>query len=266
MTIGITHVGATSLGTGTTKTKIGGASMVLPADARSILAIIPIMADITPTTVQSISARVDVESSDVKNLGPFEVLTSPIGAGLGATFNTLTGKDEWLMGAPCEGGELVDIYGTALVANTVAPKMQCFVVISDNPPPFAQRHAKLGTLTAAGTTADTDVAGTKYSFSGGRRIVELAGMYHPKTIAAGDAILGYIKYNSSEFVQTWPYELPLSPNSFGLGATGSMLIPGVSRQKTDIAVKTGQVNIQDYLNCHLLPASAGSWISGVVFE
>ena len=256
-------VNSLSLGTGTTRTKVG--SYTLPSWCRSILAVIPTLAEITPTTVQSVSAKFELES-DSLNLKPYEILPAPIGAGLGATFNTLTGVEKYLVGINTGGGEIVDIYGTALVANTVAPELAATLILSDKPSPFTQRHAKLGTVTSTGTTPDTDVGGTAYQISNAKRIVELIGLVHPKTIAAGDAVLGKIKYTSSEFALNSPLDLPLKPLSFGLGATGSMLIPGVSRLDVDMPVKPGQVNIQDYLYADILTAAAGSFISGVVYE
>lgn len=263
MGIGCKTITSTSLGTGTTRTKIG--SITLPQWCRSILGVIPYIAEITPTTVQSVSAKLELES-DSLNLKPFEVLAAPIGAGLGATFNTLTGKEQYLVGKNTTGGEVVDFYGTALVANTVAPEMKAALILSDKPSPFPQRRAKLGTLTSTGTTADTDVPGTAYQISNASRIVELQGIIHPKTIAAGDAFLGIIKFESSDFALNSPLELPMYPLSFGLGATGSMHIPGVSRLNVDMPVKPGQVTIQDNMYADILMAAAGSFIDGVIYE
>lgn len=256
-------INSTSLGTGITRTKIG--SFTLPAWCRAIIAVIPTLAEITPTTVQSVSAKLELES-DSLGLKPYEVLAAPIGAGLGITFNTFAGIEQYLVGINTKGSEVVDMYGTALVANTVAPEMKSTLILSDRNSPFPQRHAKLGTLTSTGTTPDTDVPGTQYQISGAKRIVELQGLVHPKTIAAGDAVLATIKYTSAEFDVNGPLDLPLRPLSFGLGATGSMLIPGVSRLLVDMPVKSGQVNIQDNLYCDILTAAAGSFIDGVIYE
>jgi hypothetical protein len=227
--------------------------------------VVPYLAEITPTTLQSVSAKLELES-DSLGLKPFEVLVAPIGAGLGATFNTLAGLESYLVGINTRGSEIIDLQGSALVANTVAPELKTALVLSDQPSPFPQRHAKLGTLTATGTTADTDVPGTQYQISGASRIVELQGIMHPKTIAAGDAVLAAIKFSSPEFAVNGPLDLPLYPLSFGLGATGSMHIPGVSRLKVDMPVKSGQVNIQDNFYADILTAAAGSFIDGVIYE
>jgi len=258
---------STSLGTGTTKTLLGAASVILPGDARTLKSFYPQAADITSTTVQTITTKFELESSDVRNLTPFEVLAAPIGAVLGATANTLTGMEKWDVEAICKGSDQVNVYGTALVANAVAPEGLAWMMIDTEGARMQQRHAKMGTITAIGTTEDTDVAGTKYTFSGGSKIIELFGSAHYKTIAAGDALIGGIKYTSSEFVTSLPQELPLYPFSFGLGSTGSALIPGVSRlPNVDIPLKPGQVAIQDYANCGILPAASDSmFIDGVVY-
>ncbi|MCG2735131.1 MAG: hypothetical protein L6282_01930 [Candidatus Methanoperedenaceae archaeon] len=273
MTVGIIRTGnSTSIGVVTTKTLISPSSgLFMPSDAKALLAVKPVLASALRTTVESTSVRLDIESADIKGMSPFEVLFAPVGAGLGITFSTFSGKSpEYRINAALGGGDSVNVYGTALVNNsTTAPEAMAYIVVSNDARDLQgqiQKHAKLGTMTTAGVTTDTDVAGTKYSFSGGRRITELIGLFHPVVIAANDALVGGIKYTSSEFVDSIPQELPLFPFMFGLGATGSVLIPGVSRQRVNIPVKSGQVNIQDYLNCGLLPASAGKFIDGVIYE
>lgn len=75
MGIGIKMSSFGSLGTGVVRTKIQTIGM--PSWARSLLAVVPIMADITPTAAQSIMAQVELESSDC-NVNPFQCLASPI--------------------------------------------------------------------------------------------------------------------------------------------------------------------------------------------
>ena len=276
MTVGIIRSGnATSLGVVTTKTEISPSSgLFMPSDAKVLLSVKTAMSEVTPTAGQTVSARLDMESSDVGNMSPFEVLFAPIGSMLNTSPSTLSGMECYDINAPLKGGEALHLYGTPLVANTVAPEAQAWMVVSNDARDLMhpltkqmkpQHHAKLGTFTATGTTADTDVAGSKYSFSGGRRIVELFGEVHPKAVAAADHFIGEIKYTSSEFVDSFPQSLPLFPMSTGLGATIVYLIPGISRQKVDIPVKPGQVNIQDYLNFGGVMTAEGSFIDGVIY-
>ncbi|MCK5641249.1 MAG: hypothetical protein KAJ19_10640, partial [Gammaproteobacteria bacterium] len=128
-----------------------------------------------------------------------------------------------------------------------------------------QYFAKMGTLTASGTTASTEVAGTQYQFSKGRRVTELFGALVPDTVAAADAMAGYIRYSSSEFSHVTPSKLELNPCPGGLSTIFSTKIDGVSRQKVSIPLNPGQTNIQDYLYMDLAPAAAGNFVTGVMF-
>lgn len=260
------YVGDTSIGTGTTKTLIGGANLILPTWAKSIIAIIPTLTVVTPTATQSVSAKLIVESDDLK-ISPLELLPAPVGAILGATTSVFIAKPErYLVNIPVEGGEQIKLYGQALVANTAAPYMGCSVVVSDQPPTGPQRFAKVGTLTSTGTTAGTDVNGTSYQFTKGTKIVELVGEFLPGTVAASDGVCGYIRFESSEFAKPTPCKLPLNPAPGNLSTLIATLIPGVSRIPVDIPVKEGPVTIQDYLRMTLAPNGAGNWVSGVIFE
>jgi len=262
--IGTDRVNATSLGTGTDKTLLGGANLVLPDWARSIVEVRPIVNIDVPTVSESVIAKLILESDDF-NIGPYEVLAAPITACLGATIAPFVAKPEvYPVNCPVDGGQL-KIYGQALVANTTAPIMSCSVVISSAPPKSPQYFAKMGTLTGSGTTASTEVAGTQYQFSKGARITELFGALVPDTIAAADALSGYIRYSSSEFSHVTPSKLELNPVPGGLSTIFSSKLDGVSRQAVSIPLNPGQTNVQDYLYMDVAPAGAGNFVTGVMF-
>ncbi len=265
--IAIEHTGFTSLGTGTAKTKLGAANVILPAWAKSILAVIPVGVIDTVTAAQSLITSCELESDDVP-INPYQVLPAPIAGLLGASGGGLfAGKaEQYAVGCPVNGGEQIAVSMTALVLNTSAPYGGAALVISNMPAGHAQRHAKIGTLTSTGTTASSDVAGTRYNFSGAKHIVELIGAVVPTTVAAADGILGYIKYTSNEFDQAVPLKLPVNPIAGGLGTLNISFIDGVSRAPVDVPVSPGQVNIQDYLYMGLAPGTAGNFVDGVIYE
>lgn len=273
MTVGIVRSGnGTSIGVATTKTLISSASgLFVPADAKALLGVRVMHTIGTPTLAQTVNTQFDLESADIRNMSPYQVLATPIGSGIVATnLQGFTGiPDTWKINAPLAGGEGLNIYGTPLVINTAAPLAQAFLIVSNNVADISgpQLHAKMGTLTAAPVTAavNTDTAGTKYSFSGGRVITKLFGTYHPKTLTTGDYMTGEIKYSSSEFVDAIPQTLPLNPLSAGLGTSISMLMPGISQQDVFVPVKPGQVNVQDYFNFNGALGSAGSFIDGLMY-
>ena len=266
MTIGIDIVGSTGLGTGTTKTLLGGGNYVLPAWARSIVAVIPIVNIDVPTVSESVLAKLSVESEDF-NCSPFEVLAAPLTSCLGATVAPFVAKPEkYLMNCPVNGGDQMQLYGTALVANTAAPVMSCAIVMSSNPPMNPQRFAKMGTLTSTGTTASTEVAGTLYSFSKAHKIIEVFGAVVPDTVAAGDALAGFFRFWSTEFLQPTPLKMPFNPVPGGLSTIFSTKLDGVSRYPVEVETQPGQVNIQDYVYLDLAPAAAGNFVTGMIFE
>lgn len=262
---GVDRINATSLGTGTTKTLLGGANMTLPDWARSIVAVRPVVNIDVPTVSESVIAKLVLESDDF-NVGPYEVLASPVGACLGATVAPFAAKPEYYpVNCPVSGGQL-KIYGQALVANTAAPIMSCAVVVSNQPPTGKQKYAKMGTLTGTGTVAATEVAGTSYNFTKSSRITELFGIVAPDTVEAADALSGYIRFSSTEFTHVTPAKLELTPSPGGLSTIFSSKIDGVSREPVSIPTNSGQVTIQDYLYMDVAPHAAGSFIGGLMFE
>lgn len=264
--IGAEKIGNTSLGTSTTKTQLGGASVILPNWCKQIVAIRPMTTIDVPTVSETVHAKCSLESDDL-NIGPFETLAAPLSSCLGATVAPYVPKPEtYLVRCPTKGGEKIDIYGTALVANTAAPYMGVQLVISGKPPSKPQRFSKCGTLTDTGTTASTEVAGTSYSFSDCRRIVELMGVVSPQVVAAADAIAGYLRFESSEFQHATPAKLMYNPVPGGLSTIFSTKLAGVSRLPVNIPTIQGQVNIQDYCYMDLAPASTGKFVSACVFE
>jgi len=266
LVIGSDVIGSTSLGTGTTKTLLGGADMVLPEWAKSIVAVIPVVNIDVPTVSESVIAKLILESDDF-TVGPFEVLAAPASSCLGATVApSIAEPEKYLVNCPVPGGAKLSVYGQALVANTAAPVMSCGVIVSSEPPTGPQRFAKMGTLTSTGTTASTDVPGTLYSFSKGRKIVELFGLVTPAVVAAADALQGYIRFSSSEFSRSTPAKMQFNPVPGGLSTIFSTKLDGVTRLPLCIPLDPGQKNIQDYLYLDLAPAAAGSFITGVIIE
>ena len=259
-------VGGTSLGTGTTKTLLGGANLVLPEWAKSIIAVIPAVNIAVPTVSESVVAKLILESEDF-NVGPFEVLAAPITSCIGATIAPFVAKPErYAVNCNVPGGSKLAIYGQALVANTTAPIMSCTILISSEPAPGPQRYAKMGTMTNTGVVASTDVSGTQYSFSKGSKIIELFGTVVPAVTIAADDISGHFRYSSSEFDRVTPAKFEFNPVVGGLSTIFSTKVDGVSRMPVQIPIVKGQVNIQDYVNMTTAPNGTGNFVTGVIVE
>lgn len=271
MTTGTIRSGnATGIGTGTTKTLITPSSgLFLPKKVVALLDVKTSLASIKTTASETICARLDLESSDIQGMSPYEVLFGPVGSSLKEHGTRLNSQEVYKINAIVNGGSAMNAYATAIVANsTTAPEAQAFFIASTDPRSITgrQHKAKLGTATASGTTADTDVAGTQYHFSGGSNIIELFGYFHPLAPAVADMMIGEIKYKSTEFDNTIDQTLPLYPMMTGLGGSPTWLIPGISRQETNVPLNTnGQVNVQDYFNFGGALGAEGKFLDGVIY-
>lgn len=260
--MGIEVVKPTSIGTGTTKTLLS--TLTLPAWVRSIVAIEVSAIILTPTADEPFVSSVSLESDDF-NVAPFEVLAPPISAALATNAGAAASQTEtYAVNAAVNGGDQLRVYGTALLDNTVAPYISVAVIISSEPPGFTQKHAKLGTLTTTGTTLNTDVGGTAYTFTAGHRLVELMGVLVSGAIVVSKPFAGYIRFESSEFGAPTPLKLLLQPVQGVIGA-GEAGVDKVSRAKVDVPVRS-PTTIQDYLNLSLISSTAGSFVSGIIFE
>ena len=248
-----------------TKTQIGN-DVVLPKWCRQIVSIKPILGLDVPTAAESCLTKYSIESDDIAGLAPFEVFGTPIGATLGATLSAFQAAPEtYFVGAATQGGERLRCYCQALVANTGALVVAMEIRISDQPPQFPQRHAKIGTLTSSGTTATSDVAGTAYQITGGHAIKELQAVFAHTTVAAASAVVGYFKYSSSEFGLSMPVKMQINPIAASVGALDITYLNGVTRDKVDIPI-ANNTTLQDALYMGLAPTVAGNFATGVIYE
>lgn len=250
---------------GTAKTQLNnGNDLILPAWARSIIAIEVNVALEVPVTVEDgIVAATYLESDDF-NVAPFEVLAAPLGGFVTEGGSSVSRKETYPVNAAVNGGDRLRVYGKNFTTVTTDAEMAVQVIISSEPPGFTQKHAKIGTFTTAGTTIDSDVAGTAYTFTAGHRITELMGILAPLTATTIQALIGYVRFESSEFGAPVPLKLLLNPVN-AIVTTGTVDIGGVSRAKVDVPVRS-PTTIQDYLNMAIESSGNGSFITGVIFE
>jgi len=231
---------------GTTKTQInGGSDLVLPADVRSIVAIIPVLAvDAGITAAKAKIAKCTIESDDLPGgVAPLEVLCNPIGTGVDeipASFSDTPQK--YAVNIPCMGGERVRIYGTNLQDPTTDPMMSCALVLSTRPPTAPQVHGKVGDLTAtSGTTAVSASAGT-VTLAGAHRLKEVMGLIVMNAATTLEGFSAILELQSSEFVPNLPVRFPCSPLSGGIVPTTDVhicdLIAGLLRMPVDIGLKS----------------------------
>lgn len=261
------YSGNTTLSTtGATKTLAGAANMILPSWARTILAVTPMASIDTPTAAESINLLCELESNDVA-VQPYQCIGSPTGAILGASGGAAhtPPNETYVVNCPVQGGEQIAAYLSTLDGNTSAPFGGVELLLSNQPMQSPQRHAKTGTWTSTGTTINSDVAGTRYNFSGAHQIVELMASVTHSTVATADGVIGYAKFTSNEFDGVAEARMALNPIGGGL-ATLQVTHAYATRRKVLIPTTPGQVNIQDYTNFAAIGNTAGAFLTGVVYE
>ena len=212
--------------TTTAKIKLGGtqvfgtgADYLLPTAARCIVAVRGKTDLVTPTAHQSVLATLKVESSDL-GMKDFEVFMQPIESALGTNISTYNDASVWTpIMQPCNGGEKVQFYGTAQVANTGVVHGYADVLLSDTWPEgfngnagaqwasgYGPLQAKVaginygGGPTNTGTTAATIATDGGVTISGPRkRILGLYAVAVDTTPTAVEPLTGQFTWNASEF-------------------------------------------------------------------
>ena len=236
------NIANASIGTGTTKTNLLGAGNFynVPAGMQSIVAVRPVVALKTPTAAQSVVSTLAVTSNDTF-VGDFEVPANPIGSGLGTNETTFADEPHWYpANIPVVGGNKVQFWGTAMVANTVAPYMAVDIILSDQPsssfgPQMHYINNGLnynGTSTTLGgpTTAGTST-GAQITISGSqpRVLRALYGVVANTTPAASQPINGQFGFGSPSLSGPNPIYLSISATQGFLGTTTAGDLNHISR-------------------------------------
>lgn len=253
----IDQIASVSLGTSTGKTKLGGtqvqgtgADYLVPGDARSIVAVRPKLFETTPTANQSVVATLKIESADL-HLGDYEVFATPLDSGLGTAENMYHDTSPiYPCNFPCFGGERMQFFGTAQVANTVAPLMAVDVFLSDTQgafldaicPTLAQvtdysipYQAKVAGINYGGGPTSTGTAAATQVFDGGLNISApqklfkaFYGIIAGTTPAASKPVAGQFAVTAGELVlnpQRWNAE----PITGFLGTTTAGTLEQISK-------------------------------------
>lgn len=260
---------STSLGTSTTKTQLnGGSNLTVPSWARSIVSVTPYYTVVTMTAQEMYFPKFTLESDDV-TVDPYIVACTPQCGGLGTTHDVHCPTPyTYPCNIPLEGGEELKLYGTAMVANTAAPEMGCTVKISNRLASSLgrQRFGQVGAITATGTTADTETAGTAYTIHGAERVIGVYGVVGADTTwTASDPFTGYFRLSSSDFKVAAPLKYCHTPMPHGLGTIGTPSMDNLIIHR--VSIPTNQsTTIQDYYTNEYTVAVAGKFASAVIFE
>lgn len=268
----IKTVGPTVLSS-TTSQKLGAANFKLPADARTLLAIIPYCeAPEGKTATEAVMASIEVKS-DSNALGPYIALCAPIGSYLGADGGSIRGLAPiYPVNAPVKGGSEIELWGTGLINHTIEPYMQCDLILANFPVAGPRFKAKIGTLTAMGAATAGETKGSGIRLEGGHTIKEVMGYAIGTTVAAAKGITGKFRLSSSGLKGMGDVEFaaePVGGAKTALDAAGTAAVIEVAhltrRRALDIPI-TDPVDIDDYFNLGVAVTTAGKFILGVIFQ
>jgi hypothetical protein len=253
-----------TLGTGTTKTQIhGAADFRIPEWARVINGIRWYGGLLTLTADEGLIVKGTIESSDLA-IAPCEMIALQQGS-MEATTACQPPVEQvyYPLNIPCRGGEALQLYGTCLRANTVAPGLGAVVYLGtsgfkvrdadvEDPLPNRQRYYKAGTLTAAVAARAT---GTAYTITNAKAVTAVMGAVNKDTQDDSKPVVGYFELESPAF--------GLSPVEF---ATDAGLSYKVTRRQCNIPVNDYVCIVQDYYNQELGTAiTTDDWITCVEF-
>ncbi len=215
----------TSIGTGVARTSLGTNNK--PSESQNLIEFTPWYAETGAfTAIQSLLLQTEITSVSVKDILPKRVINPAIMSGLGATFATLTPiLQAFECNTPLQSGsnDIIEAFGTAQVANTVAPTMGVELHYSDSPPAKKQMfYEKPNNETAVGTAATT-VTGNSMTINGGQMIQVLGGEMASATVTASQHYSGILQFNSSNFENSQALDIAIQPKSVGLSTLASAL-------------------------------------------
>jgi len=270
--ISVKAVASTSLGTGTTKTKLTGASVKVPSWAKKLLAIaVTPPQPTTPKTQISYNAKFYIESEDLPAVMPFVALCPPLSSNIATNTNPdATPKELYNINCPCKGGENLDIYGEMLTGDgTTLVELGAELYFSDgesfpqylDPLPNVQRHCKVGTWTAAAAAAKA--TGTLYQLVNAKAIVEVMSIVNTFTTTVSKPSAGEFELTSSDFLGISPLSWQAEIVAAFIG-TGKPSLAKLTRiQCLNVPVRT-PCNIVDTFT-DWLGLATDYWITGAMY-
>ena len=229
MTYGYDDVTTTSLGTGVAETQLnGGTSLSAPDPAHGFLACIPYQMELGAfTTNQSLLTAFRIQSDDVA-VEPKKFVLPNVNTG-DAAFTSVAAPAllAYPINTPLAGGEHLNFYGQALVANTVAPGVGATVIYDTESTNGAEQYYTRPTNeNAASTTINTRTQGGDMTIQGGNEITGLYTVVSGGVATASQHDVGYSEFLSPDFNTSMPYRVAVQPTYTGLGSAANAVTGG----------------------------------------
>ena len=229
MTYGYDDVTFTSIGTGVAETQLNsGTSLSAPDPAHAFNAVIPYQMELGAfTTNQSLLTSMRLQSDDVA-IEPKKFVLPNISTG-DAAFTSVAAPAllAYPINTPLAGGEHLNFYGQALVANTVAPGVGATVIYdTESTNGVEQYYTRPTNENASSTTINTRTQGGDMTIQGGKEITGLYTVVSGATATASEHDVGYAEFISPDFETSMPYRIAVQPTATGLGAAANAITGG----------------------------------------
>jgi len=229
MTYGFDDVTFTSIGTGVAETQLNsGTSLSAPDPAHAFNAVIPYQMELGAfSTNQSLLTSMRLQSDDVA-IEPKKFVLPNISTG-DAAFTSVAAPAllAYPINTPLAGGEHLNFYGQALVANTVAPGVGATVIYdTESTNGVEQYYTRPTNENASSTTINTRTQGGDMTIQGGKEITGLYTVVSGATATASEHDVGYSEFISPDFETSMPYRIAVQPTATGLGAAANAVTGG----------------------------------------
>tara|TARA_R110000824_G_scaffold335871_1_gene522415 strand:+ start:485 stop:1318 length:834 start_codon:yes stop_codon:yes gene_type:complete len=229
MTYGFDDVTFTSIGTGVAETQLNsGTSLSAPDPAHAFNAVIPYQMELGAfSTNQSLLTSMRLQSDDVA-IEPKKFVLPNISTG-DAAFTSVAAPAllAYPINTPLAGGEHLNFYGQALVANTVAPGVGATVIYdTESTNGVEQYYTRPTNENASSTTINTRTQGGDMTIQGGKEITGLYTVVSGATATASEHDVGYAEFISPDFETSMPYRIAVQPCATGLGAAANAVTGG----------------------------------------
>jgi len=229
MTYGFDDVTFTSIGTGVAETQLNsGTSLSAPDPAHAFNAVIPYQMELGAfSTNQSLLTSMRLQSDDVA-IEPKKFVLPNISTG-DAAFTSVAAPAllAYPINTPLAGGEHLNFYGQALVANTVAPGVGATVIYdTESTNGVEQYYTRPTNENASSTTINTRTQGGDMTIQGGNEITGLYTVVSGATATASEHDVGYAEFISPDFETSMPYRIAVQPTATGLGAAANAVTGG----------------------------------------
>lgn len=260
-------VTSTSIGTGTTQTLLnGGAQYTVSSLAGTFMAIAPEFAESGAyTSGETVAPYFTITSSSIGSIQPKNIAVAGSSGGLtGSTSSTMVPivRTFDLNTRIPNSNTPLNFYGTAYVANTVAPKCGATVWFDTMQPSsgeYEQFWDCVSATTSSGTTAAT-VALNSLTENGGTQINKIYAQNYPGIVTTSQSYVGYLTVNSADLRPQQTLRAYAQPVGIGLSTITGAYQPDQQYHPEKIAMNpTATMTAQFTVEKALTGASQIAW-------